>query len=43
MFAFSVCCSEYLAAESNEKFWKFVDLSQDKSFSKDSGTTSMLK
>ncbi|KAL9964464.1 hypothetical protein ACROYT_G028110 [Oculina patagonica] len=28
--------SEYLAADSNEKFWKFVDSSQDKSFSQDS-------
>ena len=29
--------SEYLAAESNEKFWKFVDSCQDKSFSHDLG------
>ena len=29
--------SEYLAADSNEKFWKFVDLSQTVSFSHDSG------
>ena len=29
--------SEYLAAESNEKFWKFVDACQDKSFSHDLG------
>lgn len=33
----SLCCSEYLAADSNEKFWKFVDSSQDISFSQDSG------
>ena len=29
--------SEYLAADSNEKFWKFVDLSQHVSFNHDSG------
>ena len=29
--------SEYLAADSNEKFWKFVDLLQTVSFSHDSG------
>ena len=29
--------SEYLAGESNEKFWKFVDSCQDKSFSHDLG------
>ena len=29
--------SEYLAGDSNEKFWKFVDLSQTVSFSHDSG------
>ena len=29
--------SEYLATDSNEKFWKFVDLSQTVSFSHDSG------
>lgn len=29
--------SEYLAGDSNEKFWKFVDLSQTVSFSRDSG------
>lgn len=33
----SLYCSEYLAADSNEKFWKFVDSSQDISFSQDSG------
>lgn len=34
--AFSFLFSEYLAADSNEKFWKFVDSSQQISFSQDS-------
>ena len=34
--------SEYLAAEINEKFWKFVDLSQTVSFSQDSGIYAKL-
>ena len=40
---FSFLFSEYLAADSNEKFWKFVDSSQRISFSRDSGKTDNLQ
>ena len=36
---YSLRFSEYVAADSNEKFWKFVDSSQHTSFSQDSGKT----